>query len=181
MDGGVGFIYMRSVHAQTMSLTEGIFDMSLPNSNSAAALHPRRPRCPTLLGYVLAPTPPLPVSTKSYGSATPPCAPTPSTTPCRQQRGRRHVTWASQDDVAHCQQRQRHIPGPVACHPHRALSRATAAAPTCHRYRHHRWPLPSTCRRRRRRLRLASRRRHNDATPRRPPTTFTPPASLSHA
>ena len=94
-DEGVGFIYTRSVHAQTMSLTECVFDASLPNSNSAVALCPCHPSTPSTTSqvfntcemathqYVLAPTPPL----QSQPTATPPHAPILSTTtcPCRQQ------------------------------------------------------------------------------------------------
>ena len=43
MDEGVGFIYTRSVRARTMSHLECVFNTSLPNSNSAAALRPCRP------------------------------------------------------------------------------------------------------------------------------------------
>ena len=48
MDKGVGFIHTRSVHARTMSLTEDVFDASLPNSNSAAALCPHCPSTPSI-------------------------------------------------------------------------------------------------------------------------------------
>ena len=52
MEEGVGIIYTRSVHAQAMSLTKCVFNTSLPNSNSAAALHPRRPSTPSTTSQV---------------------------------------------------------------------------------------------------------------------------------
>ena len=138
--------WARSVCAWTMSLTECVFDASLPNSNSAAALCPRHPPLHTYLTRVRWPhtsmsSPPCPLS-QSRPTATPPHAPTLSTTtrPCCQQCDMSHRH--HRGDVAH--RRRRFIPSPVACHPHCALPHA-AAAPMCHHYRPHCRPLPSRC------------------------------------